>query len=80
MQENTVAIETDHLYNSVLTAIQIQEFIVHSLKLLSLYLLVHWNFQRTLMIMCLFIHLLLEIHKRKKKSYFLSCVMVPILL
>ena len=77
IQENTVAIETDHLYKSVLTAIQIQEFIVHSLKLLSLYLLVHWNFQRTLMIMCLFIHLLLEIHKRKKQVTFRPVLWFP---
>ena len=66
IQENTLAIETDHLYNSVLTAIQIQEFIVFPLKPLSISLQL-WNFQRTLMILCLFNLLLLEIHKRRKQ-------------
>ena len=70
IQENTPAIETDHLYNSVLTAIQIQEFIVLSLKLLFVSLLVLWNFQWTLMTTCLFILLLLEIHKRIKQIIF----------
>ena len=69
IQENTVAIETDHLYNSVLTAIQIQEFIVFPLKPLSISLSL-WNFQRTLMILCLFNLLLLEIHKRRKQVTF----------
>ena len=45
IQENTLAIETNHLYNSVLTAIQIQEFIVVFIKTV-IYLLVALEFPK----------------------------------